>query len=66
MFRWVAVVLYRTDNGPVDVTHYFEEMTDLNDLIERGPMFDTIMHIAVVPICDNAEVGMTVEQAARL
>ena len=41
-FRWIAVVTYRTESGPVDVEHHFEEMVELHNIIERGPDWNTI------------------------
>jgi hypothetical protein len=31
--RWVAIVAYRAESGPIEVDHHLEE---LQDLIERG------------------------------
>jgi hypothetical protein len=35
-FRWVAIVTYRAEAGPIDVDHHLEELEELRDLIERG------------------------------
>lgn len=45
--RWTAVIHYRTDAGPVDVEHQFEEMDMLHDIVERGPCWSTIDRIEV-------------------
>jgi hypothetical protein len=46
-FRWLAVVTYRGESGPIEVDHYFEELGELHDLIERGPDWNTIETIVV-------------------
>lgn len=45
--RWNAVVVYKTKNGPVDVEHHFEELYELDDLIERGPDYRAIVSISI-------------------
>lgn len=65
--RWRAVVEYRTDNGDVDVEHFFEEMEELHGLIEAGPDWHCIVKCTVTL---NREVSwaknLTVEQAEKL
>ena len=45
--RWVAVVSYRSDRGPIEVDHHFEELCELDALIERGPDWNTIIQITI-------------------
>lgn len=45
--RWRAVALYRTANGSIDVEHFFDEIADLHDLIERGPHWDTLISCTI-------------------
>jgi hypothetical protein len=47
MTRWKAIATYRTETGPVEVTHDLAEIGDLHDLIERGPHWDTIIDIRI-------------------
>ena len=35
-FRWLAIVKYRTNAGVNEVDHQFEELFELQDLIERA------------------------------
>ena len=42
--RWVAVVSY---HGGLDVTHYLDELEQLQSLIERGPNFYLVDNIAI-------------------
>lgn len=35
--RWIATVTYRTDSGPTEVNHAFQELDELADIIEAGP-----------------------------
>jgi hypothetical protein len=50
-FRWIATVKYRTDAGLTEVDYQFEEMFELQDLIERGPDWNCIesVHIELNP-----------------
>jgi hypothetical protein len=45
--RWVAVVSYRSELGPVEVDHHLEELRELAALIERGPDWNTIIQITI-------------------
>lgn len=64
--RWRADVIYRTDNGPVDVTNFLYEMEDLPPLIELGPHWDTIIEIRITRIQHIESPTLTIEQAAEL
>jgi hypothetical protein len=46
-FRWLATATYRSERGPIEVDHAFEELEELHDLIERGPDWNTIETIIV-------------------
>lgn len=65
--RWTATVHYRTDNGPLDVTHLIEELEDLHDLVEAGPNFYAIDRIEIV-LTDQSypKPGLTVEEAEAM
>jgi len=63
--RWTATVWYRSADGPIDVTHDFEEMEELHDLVEAGPHWDTIDRIEVVR-SDGRCRALTLEEAAQL
>ena len=63
--RWIATVNYRANTGLVDVQHDISELYELQDLIERGPHWDTIESITVVR-SDKAFANLTIEQAERL
>ena len=45
--RWRAVVHYRSENGLIDVEHWFEELEELHDIVERGPSFQAIEKIEI-------------------
>jgi hypothetical protein len=62
--RWKATIYYRTATGTVDITHDFDEIADLHDLVERGPHWDTIERIVILR-ADPAQPYLTVEEAAR-
>lgn len=63
--RWKAVVTYRSENGPIDVLHYFDEIEDLAELIENGPHWDTIER-CVIKLNQVLEPGLTIEAAELL
>lgn len=64
--RWKAVVTYRSEHGDLDIEHYFEEIIDLNQLIEAGPHFDTLLHCVITVNRTCEETELTVERAATL
>lgn len=59
--RWKATINYRTDNGAVDVVHYFEELEDLHDIVERGPSWYALINIDVRLASQHER--LTVEQS---
>lgn len=62
--RWQAVVTYRADAGPVDVTHDIEELEHLQNLIEAGPDWNAIDAITIT--LSRRSYDVTVEQAEQL
>lgn len=65
MLRWHASVLYRTDDGEREIEHRFEELDDLQDIIERGWDWNTIISIKIT-LARNTTPGLTVEQSVRI
>ncbi len=61
--RWAATITYKTDNGPLEVDHVFQELEDLHDLVERGPNFFAIEKIVVTINAGPFETTPTVEEA---
>jgi hypothetical protein len=62
--RWLAVVTYRGEAGPIEVDHHFEELEELQALIERGPDWNTIISIVVTLNPERAtHPGDTIEAA---
>jgi hypothetical protein len=45
--RWHAIVGYRTDNGVMDVHHDIDELGEIEQLVERGPDWNTITEIVI-------------------
>lgn len=64
--RWKADVTYRTDSGPVTVTHNFEELREIDDLVEAGPDWRSLIdiHIEYNGVLKGEHV--TVEEAEAL
>lgn len=60
--RWKAVLTYQTENGPLDVEHFFEEMFELHEIVERGPDWNTLIDIRVT-LSRVLSPGLTVEAA---
>ena len=65
MKRWTAVATYRTEAGPVDVVHEIEELAELQDLVERGPDWNTLVDIRIT-LNRVTYPGLTVEAAKEL
>ena len=65
--RWRAKITYRSERGPIDVHHTFEEIEDLHDIIERGPHWDAIISCKItLNVSDEDARSLTIEEAARL
>jgi hypothetical protein len=47
--RWTVKITYRHDDGPRITTFKVEELFELQDIIECGPSFYSIISIEVVP-----------------
>jgi hypothetical protein len=62
MKRWHATIIYRSDSGPVDVEHDFEELAELHNLVERGPNWNAIERITVRLQRKSESAGFTIEQ----
>lgn len=45
--RWKAVILYNLGNAVVAKQHYFDELEELQDIVEGGPDFTTIDEIKI-------------------
>ncbi len=65
--RWIVTLKYKTENGVVDIQHHIEELIDIDEIIERGPHFDTLISgtFAINPK-RRMIVGLTVEAALEL
>jgi hypothetical protein len=60
-----AVVWYRTGNGLIDCDHFFEELSELHGLIERGPSFYALEKIEVFYQLASDDT-LTLEEPERL
>ena len=58
-YRWHATIDYRAGAGTINVEH------DLEELVERGPHWDTI-EIIVIRINHVTDSALTVERATTL
>lgn len=64
--RWRATVFYRSDNGAVDVQHDLEELSEIDEIVERGPHWDTIERVVIERVNHIESEALTVEQAEQL
>lgn len=64
--RWRAIIVYRTDNGPLDVECWLAEAADLHDRLELGPHWDTVISVTMTRVNHNEDAAMTVEGAREL
>ncbi|MEH6772887.1 MAG: hypothetical protein V7668_03085 [Cereibacter changlensis] len=62
--RWLAPIFYRADAGLLDQP--LHEITDLHDIVEIGPHWETIDRIKILRLNHNTALELTVEQAAKL
>jgi len=45
--RWRAVIEFASQNGPITIEHFFEEISDLHLIIEHGPDWNTLTRCTV-------------------
>lgn len=65
--RWRAVLLYRSIASDfVDVEYFFEEIHELESLIERGPHWDTLIRCTITLNRHAENANLTIEEAAQL
>lgn len=63
--RWIARILYRTEAGTKLVEKLVEELSELHDVVEQGPHWDTI-HSIQIERFRGRENRLTLEQAGKL
>ncbi len=61
--RWLAKVTYRTDTGLREDVHRFEEIEELQEIVEAGPSWLAIDNIQVLLAAGDGK--FTVEDALR-
>ena len=61
MKRWLVEVVYRSECGPMTVLHAVEELSEIEELVERGPDWNTIDHV-MIRLQRTGTPGMTLEQ----
>lgn len=63
--RWIATITYHTENGPKEVKHHIEEIEDLQDHVEIGPHWDSIIDIKIIRNPATLTEALTVEAYAK-
>lgn len=63
--RWKAIIYYRSETtGLVDVEYGIEELEELQDIVERGPDWNSIDKIVIV-LDRKSSQDMTIEEAVE-
>jgi hypothetical protein len=62
--RWLVTIHFRVNDGILLVDHAVEEIEDLQDIVERGPDWNTIDKIEIV-LAEPYQPTLTVEEAAK-
>ena len=63
--RWRAVIVYDHVNGPTNVEHFLEEISELHDIIEHGPAWHSLVSCTITlnrPDGGGAQEGKEVER----
>ncbi len=63
--RWTAKITYLHDDGPHDRLFAFDELYELQDIVECGPDFYSIESIVVIINTNEHCPKVTVEGALR-
>lgn len=62
--RWRVIATYASKHGNVDVEHFIEELEDLQQIIEAGPNWYALRHIAIfLNVADEARITLEHEDA---
>lgn len=61
--RWLARIVYRSAAGAVDVVHDIEELGEVEEIVERGPDWNTIEVIEIRRARDAEATATTLEEA---
>lgn len=64
--RWAVLIYYRTKDGESLILHELEELSDLHEIVEAGPHFDTIARINVFRINHIDSPNLAVEATEQL
>lgn len=65
--RWKALITYRRENDQRLVElFYLIELDEIQDIVERGPHFDTIIDIKITRINHVEDKNLTLEKAESL
>jgi hypothetical protein len=64
--RWIATVIYRSDQGALDNVFLIEELSELQSIIERGPDWNALdkIEIRLNPRRQNYDVTIEGVEAA--
>lgn len=62
--RWRVIATYDSKHGGVDVEHFIEELEELQGIIERGPNWYALKHIAIfLNVADDQRITLEHEDA---
>jgi len=65
--RWKADLEYRSEEGGHMLTVYFEEISELSEIIELGPHWDTLLKCVVTINQPSDDIPrLTIEQSALI
>ena len=59
MKRWGVIILYRTSGEPLAEHHSVEEISEIQEIVERGPDWNAIMNISV-QLARVTDPGLTI------
>lgn len=63
--RWKLSVSYRTDKGQKLEEHLLEELSQVDEIVEKGPHWDTIIDIYITRYEPDFPT-LTIEQAEKM
>lgn len=63
--RWRAVIEYKHHTGPISIEHFFEEIAELHNIIERGPEWKTLVRCTVTLNRDDDGGQQNASEQAR-
>lgn len=59
--RWKVTLIYRSEHGQLDIEHFVEELSEIEEIVELGPDWNTLIEGHFSLIRRSGPLDLTVE-----